>query len=62
MDIHVVNIYMGRRRREGTQVALIFFVMIPLLNQVVRELPGSPVVRTPCSHCQGPGFSPWSGN
>ena len=26
------------------------------------EFPGSPVVRTPRFHCQGPGFSPWSGN
>ena len=25
-------------------------------------VPGGPVVRTPSSHCQGPGFSPWSGN
>ena len=23
---------------------------------------GSPVVRTPCFHCQGPRFDPWSGN
>ena len=26
------------------------------------ELSGSPVVMTPCSHCQRPGFNPWSGN
>ena len=26
------------------------------------ELPGGPVVRTLCFHCQGPGFNPWSGN
>ena len=26
------------------------------------EFPGSPVVRTPRFHCQGPGFDPWSGN
>ena len=23
------------------------------------EFPGSPVVRTPRSHCQGPGFDLW---
>ena len=27
-----------------------------------RELPGSPMVRTPSFHCQGPGFSPCLGN
>ena len=26
-----------------------------------EEFPCSPVVRTPCSHCRGPGFDPWSG-
>ena len=26
------------------------------------EFPGGPVVRTRHSHCQGPGFDPWSGN
>ena len=29
---------------------------------IFREFPGSPVVRTPCFHCRGPGFNPWSGN
>ena len=27
-----------------------------------EDFPGSPVVGSPRSHCQGPGFSPWSGN
>ena len=27
-----------------------------------RELPGGPVVRTPCLHCTGLGFNPWSGS
>ena len=26
------------------------------------EFPGSPVARTPCSHCQGPRFDPWLKN
>ena len=26
------------------------------------NLPGSPVVRTPCFHCRGHGFDPWSRN
>ena len=26
------------------------------------KFPGSSVVRTPHSHCQGPGLNPWSGN
>ena len=25
-----------------------------------RDFPGSPVVKTPCSACQGPRFNPWS--
>ena len=29
--------------------------------RLLREFPGSPVVRTPCFHCRGPGFDPWSG-
>jgi len=27
-----------------------------------RDLPGSPVVKTSCSHCRGLGFYPYSGN
>ena len=26
------------------------------------EFPGGPVIGTPCFHCGGLGFSPWSGN
>ena len=26
------------------------------------DLPGGPVVRTPCFHCRGHGFNSWSGN
>ena len=26
------------------------------------EFPGGPAVRTPSSHCRGPGFDPWLGN
>ena len=33
-----------------------------MVNSTSREFPGSPVVRTPFSHCQGPGFNPWLGN
>ena len=32
------------------------------IKRCAREFPGSPVVRTPCFHCRGPGFDPWSGN
>ena len=31
-------------------------------KSVSWEFPGGEVVRTLCFHCQGPGFSPWSGN
>ena len=27
-----------------------------------QKFPGSPVVRTLCSHCRRPGFNPWLGN
>ena len=27
-----------------------------------RDFPGGPVVGTPCFHCRGRGFKPWSGN
>ena len=27
-----------------------------------RGFTGSPVTKTPCSQCRGPGFKPWSGN
>ena len=32
-----------------------------MVKSIVREFPGGPLVRTPCFHCQGPGFNPWSG-
>ena len=28
------------------------------LKNVIRDFPGGPVVRTLCSHCQGPGLIP----
>ena len=28
----------------------------------VRDFPGGPVVKTPCSHCRGLGFDPSWGN
>ena len=30
-------------------------------SQTRKELPGSPVVKTPCFHCRGCRFNPWSG-
>ena len=29
---------------------------------MLRDFPGGPVVKTPCSQCRGHGFDPWSGN
>ena len=43
-------------------------MMVPLplqwrLNNVCNgKFPGGPVVKTLHTHCQGPGFNPWSGN
>ena len=37
-----------------------------ILNKVSlnrnRDFHGGPVVKTPCFHCGGHGFHPWSGN
>ena len=30
--------------------------------KLLWEFPGGPVVRTPCFHCRGHRFDPWSGN
>ena len=32
------------------------------LRRLHRDFAGSPVTKTPCSQCRGPGFSPWSRN
>ena len=29
---------------------------------IIRDFPGGPAVKTPCSQCRGPGFDPWPGN
>ena len=29
---------------------------------IFEDFPGSPVVKTPCFHCRGHGFCPWSRN
>ena len=31
-------------------------------KQRSRDVPGGPLVKTPCIQCRGPGFNPWSGN
>ena len=32
------------------------------LSKKIRDFPGGPVAKTPCSQCRGPRFDPWSGN
>ena len=39
-----------------------FKLLYIFIQDVLGEFPGSPVIRTLSSHCQGPGFDPWSGN
>ena len=41
---------------------LLWACIFTIKNKQPREFPGGPVVMTWCSHCQGLGFSPWSGN
>ena len=48
----------GSNMRKGVE----FSEVKRLVEKTEGELPGSPVVRTPCSHCRGHGFHPWSGN
>ena len=33
-----------------------------VLASSLRDFPGGPVAKTPCSQCRGPEFNPWSGN
>ena len=35
--------------------------MYGVLASSLRDFPGGPVAKTPCSQCRGPGFDPWSG-
>ena len=41
---------------------MIKVVLSNKLKDCAWEFPGGPVVRTPCFHCRGHGFDPWSGN
>ena len=34
----------------------------PLLKIKLRDFPGGPVAKMPCSQWRRPGFDPWSGN
>ena len=34
---------------------------VGLLKSPQGDFPGGPVVKTPCFHCRGPRFHPWSG-
>ena len=43
-------------------IYFMLFIFYYSLKIKLREFPGGPVVRTPHFHCQGPGFSPWSGS
>ena len=40
---------------------LFFFPYHTVNTENMRKFPGSPVVKTPCFHCRGCGFDPWSG-
>ena len=47
---------------SGPRNTLLYISFICHQNKITRELPGSPVVRTPHFHCRGPGFNSWPGN
>ena len=55
------------RYRYASQIPL----PLPLHNMIIhcglkkckiRDFPGGPVPKTPCSQCRGSRFDPWSGN
>ena len=45
---------------EGTYFNIIKVIYDKLTANQHEEFSGSPLVRTPCPHCQGSGFNPWS--
>ena len=45
---------------EGTYFNKIKVIYDKLTANQHEEFSGSPLVRTPCPHCQGSGFNPWS--
>ena len=45
---------------EATSDLIFPFVLIKMRQE--RDIPGGPVVKTPCSQCRGHGFNPWLGN
>ena len=47
--------------RQKTKVLMQLKSNIKILINL-KDFPGGPVVKTPCSQCRGPGFDPWSGN
>ena len=49
-EIQAVSILFGKRLLPVTK------------NRFLRDFPGGPAVGTPCFHCRGHGFDPWSGN
>ena len=45
---------------EGTYFNIIKVIYDKLTANQHEEFSGSPLVRTPCPHYQGPGLNPWS--
>lgn len=41
------------------RVLLVYYKHFEFKNYILREFPGSPVVKTWCFHCCGPGLDPW---
>ena len=51
----------GSLRMGGTR-QIFHWYTVTLKDNRIWDFPGGPVVKTPCFHCRGCGFNPWSGN
>ena len=67
-DIHIYFLYWGTVDLQYYEFQ-VYNTLIQTLKRlysiwnyysILEGLPGSPVVKTPCFHCRGHGFDPWS--
>ena len=47
---------------ERGEIGIELMIQLSASKCLLRDFPGGPVGKTPCSLCRGPGFNPWLGN